>query len=41
MGLTFLQWAVLQYCLFSPLITIAGIVTEKYNVLCKYSLFMT
>ena len=41
MRLTFLQWAVLQYCLFSPLITIAGIVTEKYNVLCKYSLFMT
>ena len=41
LGLTFLQWAVLQYCLFSPLITIAGIVTEKYDVLCKYSLFMT
>ena len=41
MGLIFSQWAVLQYCLFSPLISIAGIVTEKYNVLCKYSLFMT
>ena len=28
------------FCNVAP-ITIAGIVTEKYNVLCKYSLFIT
>ena len=41
MGLTFLQWAVLQYCIFRPLISLAGIITEKYNVLCKHTSFMT
>ena len=37
----FLQWAVLQYCIFRPLISLAGIITEKYNVLCKHTSFMT
>lgn len=29
------QWAVLQYCIFRPLVSIAGVITEVYNVLCK------
>lgn len=36
-----LKWAVLQYCIFRPLISIAGIITESYNVLCpnQYSIY--
>ncbi|KZP10495.1 DUF300-domain-containing protein [Athelia psychrophila] len=35
-----LKWAVLQYCLFRPLISLAGVITEAYNVLCpeQYSI---
>jgi len=35
-----LKWAVLQYCIFRPLISIAGVITEVYNVLCpdQYSI---
>ena len=40
MKLIFLQWAVLQYCLFRPLISLAGVITERYGVLCKQTSFM-
>ncbi|KZP13851.1 hypothetical protein FIBSPDRAFT_981707, partial [Athelia psychrophila] len=35
-----LKWAVLQYCLFKPLSSIAGIIAEEYNLLCptQYSI---
>jgi len=35
-----LKWAVLQYCVLRPLLSIAGVITEKYNVLCpsQYSI---
>jgi len=35
-----LKWGVLQYCIFRPLISIAGVITEAYNVLCpdQYSI---
>jgi len=35
-----LKWAVLQYCIFRPLVSIAGVITEAYNVLCpdQYSI---
>jgi len=29
-----LKWAVLQYCILRPLISIIGIITESYDVLC-------
>ncbi|KAG6810571.1 hypothetical protein H0H92_011297 [Tricholoma furcatifolium] len=31
----FPQWSVLQYVIFRPLISIVGIICEKYNVLCE------
>jgi len=31
------KWTVLQYTIFRPAISIAGIITEKYNVLCTSS----
>jgi len=36
-----LKWAVLQYCIFRPLISIVGIITESCNVLCpdQYSIY--
>ena len=32
-----LQWSVMQYTIVRPAISIAGIITEKYNVLCTSS----
>lgn len=36
-----LKWSVLQYSLFRPLISVAGVVTEYYHVLCPtgYSIY--